>query len=98
MRTTSGMKISGVFLLDDNATADDAGIASPAPSSTPRDAPSAARSRGASGKRNDGTDSNYMDHEKNNGGHLYASQIILLSLIGVTGVCVLLGWLLRRRR
>ena len=40
-----------------------------------------------SGKKNDGTDSNFMD-PANNGGHLYASQIILLTLIGLTFGCM----------
>ena len=48
-----------------------------------------------SGKRNDGTDSNFMD-PANNGGNLYPSQIILLTLIGVTFGCIALQFICKK--
>ena len=48
-----------------------------------------------SGKRNDGTDSNYMD-PANNGGNLYPSQIILLTIIGVTFGCIALQFICKK--
>ena len=68
--------------LDEDASSPAASpVASPAPS------------RGRNGKRNDGTDSNFMDYKNNNGGELYTSQKILLSLIAIACVCALLRWL-----
>ena len=63
----------------------------PVPSAASSAAPPP-RSLGYDGKRNDGTDSNFMDYQKNNGGELYASQKILLSIIAIAGLCGLLRW------
>lgn len=49
----------------------------------------------SAGKRNDGTDSNYMDIA-NNGGRLYPSQKILLTIIAVTFAYILLKGLFGR--
>ena len=54
---------------------------------------SPARSLGRNGKKNDGTDSNFMDYQKNNGGELYASQKILLSIIAIVFGSLLLSFL-----
>ena len=63
----------------------------PSPTGVPAARPASGR---RSGKRNDGTDSNFMDHRRNNGGQLYPSQKILLSLVAITfGDALLRRWL-----